>query len=60
MDRTTLDLAIAEGEVVVQPHAVADHPGRKAMTLVQMGGKWCVHAVSMPYRAEMVHITRLM
>jgi hypothetical protein len=54
-----LDIAIAEGEAVVQLHTVADNLGWEAMTLIQIGGKWCAHAVSMPHQAETVHTTRL-
>jgi hypothetical protein len=54
-----LDIAIAEGEAVVQPHAVADDLGWESMTLVQIGGRQCVHAVSMSHWAETLQATRL-
>jgi hypothetical protein len=32
---------------VVQPHAVADNLGWEPMTLIQIGGKWCMAAGNM-------------
>src|SRR5688572_1129084 len=54
-----LDITVAEGKAVVQPHTVANDLRRKPMTLIQVGNRWCVHAVSMPHPAEAVKPHRL-
>jgi hypothetical protein len=51
-----LDIAVTEGKAVVQPHTVANDLGRKPMTLIQVGGHWWVHTVSMPHPAETVKL----
>jgi hypothetical protein len=54
-----LDIAIAEGKAVVQPHAVADDLRRESVTLVWIAGRWWVHPVRMPHCAETAQATRL-
>src|SRR3712207_7496338 len=44
--RSLLHISVTEAEPVVQPHAMADDFGRKAVVLIAVGG-WCVHATSM-------------
>jgi hypothetical protein len=53
------DIAVTEGKAVVQPHTVANDLRRKPMTLIQVGSRWWVHAVSMPHPAEAVKAQRL-
>jgi hypothetical protein len=42
------DIPVTEAEPVVQPDAVADDLGRKAVVLIAVGGG-CVHATSMAH-----------
>ena len=44
------DIAVAQTKTAIQPHGMADDFSRKAVILVSIGGGWCVHATSMPYR----------
>jgi SOS-response transcriptional repressor LexA len=50
-----LHIAVAEAEPVVQPDAMADNFGRKAVVLIAVGG-WCVHTTSMSHHAQAVQV----
>ncbi len=43
-----LDITIARGKAIGEPHTMADDRGGEPMALVYIGDRWCVHAVSMP------------
>jgi hypothetical protein len=41
------DVPVAPATAAVAPHTVAEHLRRKAMTLIQLGDGWSVHAARM-------------
>lgn len=51
-EQQLFNITVAQTEPVIQPHAVADDFGRKAVVLVAIGWCWCLHTVSMSHREE--------
>ena len=50
------DIAVAQTKTARQPHGMAEDCSRKAVILVSIGGGWCGHATSMPYRESPQHV----
>jgi hypothetical protein len=49
-EEALFDIAVAQTKTEIQPHGMADDFSRKAVSLVSIGGGWCGHATSIPYR----------